>query len=112
MYRKLSNLIAIIFVAAVAASAQAKDQQPKEYEALLATLGKTGDYKDGVLKVNLPRNDLAVTIRGRSVPTPLGFGGWVALTKADDGSEVMMGDLVLTDTLPEAIMKDPTALAV
>ena len=28
-------------------------------------------------------------------PTPFGFGGWIALTKATDGSDVMMGDLVL-----------------
>jgi len=28
------------------------------------------------------------------------------------GGRVALGDLVLTDTLPEAIMKDPTALAV
>jgi hypothetical protein len=29
------------------------------------------------------------------LPTPFGFGGWLALTKATDGSDVMMGDLVL-----------------
>ena len=28
------------------------------------------------------------------------------------GGRVALGDLVLTDTLPEALMKDPTALAV
>jgi hypothetical protein len=26
---------------------------------VLATLGKTGDFKDAVLKVNIPRTDLA-----------------------------------------------------
>src|SRR5437773_7661837 len=36
-----------------------------------------------------------MTIQGVSTPTPFGFGGWVALTKATDDSEVMMGDLVL-----------------
>src|SRR6202008_753422 len=51
--------------------------------------------KAGVLKVNIPRNDLKMTIQGFATPTPFGFGGWVALTKAEDGSDVMMGDLVL-----------------
>jgi hypothetical protein len=32
---------------------------------VLSALGKTGDFKDGVLKVNIPRNDLRVTINQR-----------------------------------------------
>ena len=31
---------------------------PADYKAVLTALGKTGDFKDGVLKVNIPRNDL------------------------------------------------------
>ena len=38
---------------------------PAEYKGVLTTLGKTGDFKDGVLKVNIPRNDLRVTIDKR-----------------------------------------------
>ena len=45
--------------------------------------------------MNIPRNDLKMTIQGVSTPTPLGFGGWIALTKGTGGSDVMMGDLVL-----------------
>ena len=33
---------------------------------MLTALGKKGDFKDGVLKVNIPRSDLRVTIAGRS----------------------------------------------
>ena len=77
-------------------SARAQDI-PADYKGVLTTLGKTGDFKDGVLKVNLPRGDLKVTIAGRPAPTPFGFGGWVALTKGTEGHEVLMGDLVLTD---------------
>ena len=55
---------------------------PAEYKSVLTALGKTGDFKDGVLKVNIPRNDLHVTIAGRAAPTPFGFGGWLALATA------------------------------
>jgi hypothetical protein len=68
---------------------------PADYQEVLKALDRKGDFKAGVLKVNIPRNDLKMTIQGFSTPTPFGFGGWIALTKATDGSDVMMGDLVL-----------------
>lgn len=68
---------------------------PGDYQDVLKVLDRKGDFKAGVLKVNIPRNDLKITIQGFSTPTPFGFGGWIALTKSADGSDVMMGDLVL-----------------
>src|SRR5215210_4562190 len=68
---------------------------PAEYQEVLTALGKQGDFKDKVLKVNIPRNDLSVTVANVKTPTPFGFGGWVALTKGTGGMDVMMGDLVL-----------------
>ena len=67
---------------------------PAEYQQVLSTLGKQGDFNDNVLKVNIPRNDVKVTVAGVATPTPFGFGGWVAMTKGDAG-QVLMGDLVL-----------------
>jgi hypothetical protein len=83
--------------------ARAQDT-PGDYQAVLTTLARTGDFKDGVLKVNIPRADLKVTIAQRPAPTPLGFGGWVALTKGTGGAEVMMGDLVLTEDEVNPVM--------
>lgn len=77
---------------------------PADYRAVVSALGKSGDFKDGVLKVNIPRTDLKVTIRKRLVPTPLGFGGWVAMTKGDGGHDVLMGDLVLTEDEVNPVM--------
>src|SRR6266576_3346670 len=68
---------------------------PSDYQDVLRFLDRKGDFKTGVLKVNIPRSDLKISIQGFSTPTPFGFGGWIALTKATDGSDVMMGDLVL-----------------
>ena len=68
---------------------------PAEYQQALTALGKQGDFKDRVLKVNIPRNDVQVTVAGVKTPTPFGFGGWVAMTKGTGSMEVLMGDLVL-----------------
>ena len=89
-----------VLLASATASAQ---EMPADYKAVLSALGKTGDFKDGVLKVNIPRNDLRVTISQRPAPTPFGFGGWVALTKGE-GMDVMMGDLVLTEDEVNPVM--------
>jgi hypothetical protein len=77
---------------------------PAEYQQVLTTLGKQGDYKANVLKVNIPRNDLTVTVAKVRTPTPFGFGGWVAMTKGTGGMNVMMGDLVLTQEEVNPVM--------
>ena len=100
--RKLSILtlvIALGFAGAVAAQ-----DMPADYAAVLKTIGKQGDFKDGVLKVNVPRSDLKVTVDGIATPTPFGFGGWFALSKGNGGNDVMMGDLVLTEQEVNPVM--------
>jgi hypothetical protein len=82
----------------------AQADMPADYKAVLDTLGKTGDFKDGVLKVNIPRSDLKVVVDGIATPTPFGFGGWIAMTKGTGGMEVMMGDLVLTEDQVNPVM--------
>lgn len=77
---------------------------PREYQEVLTLLGRKGDYKDKVLKVNIPRNDLKVSVAGVQTPTAFGFGGWVAMTKGDGDMDVAMGDLVLLEDEVNPVM--------
>ena len=88
----ISMCLALALTPAAAASAQ---DVPPDYRQVLTYLGKPGDFKDRVLKVNIPRTDVSVTVANVRTPTPFGFGGWIAMTKGDGDMDVMMGDLVL-----------------
>lgn len=79
-------------------------EMPSDYQEVLTYFGKKGDYKDNVLKVNIPRNDLTVAVAGVATPTPFGFGGWIAMTKGEKGLDVMMGDLVLVQEEVNPVM--------
>jgi hypothetical protein len=101
MARRILGALCVVLTSTALIGAQ---EIPADYAAFMKTLGKQGDFKGGVLKVNIPRNDLTVAIDGALAPTPLGFGGWVALAKGDHNMDVMMGDLVLTEDEVNPVM--------
>ena len=88
---RVSTIALLLFSVSALSSAQ---DVPAPYGDVLKFLGRQGDFKDNVLKVNIPRNDVSVTVMNVKTPTPFGFGGWIAMTKGT-GMDVMMGDLVL-----------------
>ena len=92
-----------MFIIALAHVSSAQEM-PSDYQQVLKIVGKQGDYKANVLKVNIPRNDLKVSIAGFAVPTPFGFGGWFAMTKGEGSEDVVMGDLVLTENEVNPVM--------
>ena len=94
----MSKPLIVMFAMLLASGTTAFAQEvPSDYAAVLKALGRQGDFKDNVLKVNIPRNDLKVSVEGVATPTPFGFGGWVAMEKGTGGMDVLMGDLVLTE---------------
>jgi hypothetical protein len=96
-------MLAMLFVFFCATLAGAQEM-PADYKKVVEVLGRGGDYKTGVLKVSVPRGDLHVSVAGMALPTPFGFGGWVAFTKSDAGMDVMMGDLVLLEDEVNPVM--------
>ncbi len=98
------TILAALFVGVLSAALAGGQEIPADYQQVLKITGKSGDFKANVLKVNVPRSDLHVSIAGFAVPTPFGFGGWFALTKGDGGDDVMMGDLVLTQDEVNPVM--------
>lgn len=100
----LTRVAPLIGCAVLLASSAAAQQTPPEYAAVLAALNKPGDYKAGVLKVNIPRTDLKVRVADRPAPTPFGFGGWIAMAKGSGDHQVLMGDLVLLEDEVNPVM--------
>ena len=100
----LKLALACCFALCCLTSVLAAQEMPADYKQVLDALGRQGDFKEGVLKVNIPRSDLKVAVDGVATPTPFGFGGWVALAKGAGGHDVMMGDLVLTEQEVNPVM--------
>ena len=90
---------AIIFTPGLALAADA------DWSAVASALGKSGtEMPGGVYRVGMPRTDLHVTLDGVAIRPTLALGSWLAFQKM--GSEAMvMGDLVLTETEVNPVMK-------
>src|SRR6266498_2995978 len=101
---KLAIRVCFILSLGVIATVGYSQETPSDYQEVLKIVGKTGDYKSNVLKVNIPRSDLHINVAGYSLPTPFGFGGWFAMTKGEGGHDVVMGDLVLTQEEVNPVM--------
>jgi hypothetical protein len=66
--KRLVSAAAALVVASFGSIVRAQEP-PAEYQQVLTTLGKQGDFKDNVLKINIPRNDLNVTVKNVKTPS-------------------------------------------
>lgn len=80
MIRSIRIAFLCLSLCLISRAARAQDI-PSDYQDVLKSLDRKGDFKAGVLKVNIPRSDLKMTVQG--VPTPTPF--WLRrLDRADE----------------------------
>jgi hypothetical protein len=78
---------------------------PIDWNKVDQAIGKTGsDQPGGVHKYALPRSDLKIAVDGVAIKPTLALGSWIGFMPMGDGAMVM-GDLVLTETEIEPVMK-------
>jgi len=73
--RRIAVLLAVLASVSLPSLAHAQEM-PAPYKQVLDALGKTGDFKDDVLKVNIPRNDLSVTVANVIAIAVMGWYIW------------------------------------
>lgn len=87
-------IVALLLVAAAGAA--------PEWKPVQQVFGFDGSaMPGGVIRFNMPRSDLHVTVGGTEVKPGLALGGWAAFAPVGKGAAMIMGDLVLTvDEVP------------
>jgi hypothetical protein len=99
---RIAVLIAAITGIALASGASAADI---DWSKVDQALGKPGtNQPGGVHKYGLPRSDLKITVDGVAIKPTLALGSWIGFMPMGQGA-MFMGDLVLTETEIEPVMK-------
>jgi hypothetical protein len=99
---RIAVLIAAITGIALASGASAADI---DWSKVDQALGKPGtNQPGGVHKYGLPRSDLKITVDGVAIKPTLALGSWIGFLPMGAGA-MFMGDLVLTETEIEPVMK-------
>jgi len=107
--RGLAALVISVVCLPTASWAQAKDQKPAgavEWKSVADVFGFPGDVLPaGVVRFNMPRKDLHVTVGGTEIKPALALGAWAAFHYVGKNDAMVMGDLVLTEEEVAPVMK-------
>src|SRR5450759_4293861 len=101
--RACTLAVAIIFLVSLSTNSPAQtagDQKAVgEWKTVEDVFGFPGaNLPGGVVRFNMPRKDLHVTLAGTEIKPGLAFGAWAAFHHIGDNEAMVMGDLVLTAT--------------
>ncbi len=84
----------------------ALDTAKAEWKPVQDVFGFPGNLLPGnVIRFNMPRTDLHVTVAGIEVKPALALGAWAAFHRVGNNDAMIMGDLVLTDDEVAPAMK-------
>jgi len=103
---KLARMIYVcsLFVLLLMAIPLSAQDLPKDYQEVLTSLARTGDYKPKVLKVNVPRNDLHLIEVGAAINARMGLNSWAAFAGNDADAQVA-GDIAMRESEVNAVLK-------
>jgi len=103
--RSKENAMRSLLLAGVVALVVSPVHAETDWKAVEAALGAKGAQQPGgVYRFGLPRSDLRVTLDGVGLKAGFALGSWLAFKSGDDGAMVM-GDLVLTESEVNPVMK-------
>src|SRR5206468_3816849 len=95
MNRSLNSIVLIAVAGTLALSlARAQAQHQLDDQRIAAAAGTKTTVKDGVVRIEWPRDDVAFTVDRMSLKPFAGLGSWAAFTAAPHGA-MMMGDTVV-----------------
>jgi Domain of Unknown Function (DUF1259) len=101
----MHRIITLMAAFAALVFAVAANAAPIDWSKVDQAMGKPGtDQPGGVHKYGLPRSDLKITVDAVAIKPTLALGSWIGFMPTDDGA-MFMGDLVLTETEIEPVMK-------
>ncbi len=106
-FRRIAILVVLAIATSIHSSAQAAKSEGKtdEWKAVKDAIGWPGDLLPGdVIRFNMPRKDLHVTVNGTEIKPGLALGSWAAFHRVPRGA-MIMGDLVVTEDEVGPVMK-------
>lgn len=105
--QRLAILIALAIATSINSSGQTAKPEGKTdgWKPVRDAIGWPGDLLPGdVIRFNMPRKDLHVTVNGIEIKPALALGAWAAFHRVPKGA-MIMGDLVLTEDEVGPVMK-------
>ena len=108
--RWLAILVIFVIFLPTTSRAQAKvDQKPAgavEWKSVAEVFEFAGDVlPGGVIRFNMPRKDLHVSVGSTEIKPALALGAWAAFHMVGKNDAMVMGDLVLTEEEVAPVMK-------
>lgn len=102
-----SVIIFLVFLPTNSPTQTTGDQKAAgEWKTVEDVFGFPGaNLPGGVIRFNMPRKDLHVTLGGTEIKPGLALGAWAAFHHLGDNDAMVMGDLVLTEDEVAPVMK-------
>src|SRR5947207_911318 len=90
----VSGGAAVVIILSAGAFARAQHETKLDAQRIAKAAGTEATPKNGVVRIEWPRKDVAVTVDGVSLKPFAGLGSWAAFTPTPHGA-MMMGDTVV-----------------